>query len=74
MVLAFGVKVAVQVMPPSEEDRLESTPFGTETSAVVNPLTASVKVNVTVAVSPTFSAVSEIAMEEASNGRTVSIA
>ncbi len=43
-------------------------------SAVVNPVTASANVNVTVAVSPIFSAVSEIVMAEARTGRTVSIA
>ena len=72
--LALGVSVAVQVMPPSPVKRFDSTAFGTVTSAVVKPVTASVKVKVTVAVSPIFSAVSEIEMDEASDGRTVSTA
>ena len=49
-------------------------PFGAVTSAVVKPVTASAKVKVTVAVSPIFSAVSEIVMAEARVGRTVSTA
>ena len=72
--LALGVSVAVQVMPPSSLERFDSTAFGTVTSAVVKPVTASVKVNVTVAVSPIFRAVSDMAMDEASDGRTVSTA
>ena len=70
----MGVKVTVQVMPPSEEARLESTAFGTVRSAVVKPVTASAKVKVTVAVSPIFRAVSEIVIAEASVGRAVSTA
>jgi hypothetical protein len=62
VVLALGVSVTVQVMPPSPVMRLDKTAFGADKSAVVKPVTASVKVNVTVAVSPIFSAVSLIVM------------
>ena len=55
----LGVSVAVQVMPPSLLLRLARSAFGAETSAVAKPLTASLKVNVTVAVSPIFNAASE---------------
>ena len=74
MVLALGVSVAVQVIPPSLLLRLDSVPLGAFRSAVVKPVTASVKVNVTVAVSPMRRAVSLIVMAEAKVGRTVSIA
>ena len=74
VVLALGVSVAVQVMPPSLLLRLESVALGAARSAIVKPATASVKVKVTVAVSPTRSAVSLIVMAEASVGRNVSIA
>ena len=74
VVLALGVSVAVQVIPPSLLLRLESEALGALRSAVVKPVTASVKVNVTVAVSPMRSAVSLIVMAEAKVGRTVSIA
>ena len=70
--LALGVRVAVQVMPPSPVVRVERLPFGAVTSAVVKPVTASAKVKVTVAVSPIFSAVSEIVIAEARVGRTPS--
>ncbi len=74
VVLASGVSVAVQVMPPSLLESLLSVPLGTVTSAVVKPVTASVKVNVTVAASPIFNAVSEMLMEDPSAGRAVSTA
>ena len=67
-----GVKVAVQVIPPSEEDTEDRVPLAAVKSAVVNPVTASEKVIVTVAVSPAFSAVSDSA--KVAVGRTVSIA
>ncbi|ACG77435.1 conserved hypothetical protein [Phenylobacterium zucineum HLK1] len=66
-----GVRVAVQVIP-SPLARSLSAPLGTTTSSTVKPLTASVKVKVTVAVSPIFSAVSEMAMPLARAGRWVS--
>ena len=72
--LAAGVSVAVQVMPPSPEPRLLSEALGALRSAVVKPVTASVKAKVTVAVSPIFSAVSLIVMLLAKVGRTVSTA
>ena len=69
-----GVSVAVQVKPPLLVARLVNVPFDTVTAAVVKPVTASVKVKVTVAVSPIFNAVSLIVMLLAKAGRTVSIA
>ena len=72
--LALGVSVAVQVKPPSLEARLDKTPSGAVRSAVSKAVTASVKTKVTVAVSPIFSAVSEMVMADASAGRTVSTA
>ena len=74
VVLALGVSVAVQVMPPSPDVRFESAALGALRSAVVKPITASVKVKVTVAVSPTRKAVSLMVMLEASVGRSVSTA
>jgi anti-sigma factor RsiW len=74
VVLALGVRVAVQVMPPSPLVRLESEPLGTVTSAAVNPVTASVKVNVTLLVSPICNAVSDRVMDDAKLGRTTSTA
>ena len=60
--------------PPSLLARLDSVALSATRSAVVKPVTASVKVKVTVAVSPTRSAVSLTVMAEASVGRTVSTA
>ena len=57
-ILAVGVKVAVQVTPPSEELRPARLPLGTVRSAPVKPVTASLKVKVTSEVSPAASAVS----------------
>ena len=74
MVLAVGVSVAVQVMPPSPVLRLLSEALAALRSAEVKPVTASVKVNVTVAVSPIFNLVSLMVMLLAKAGRTVSIA
>ena len=74
VVLALGVSVAVQVMPPSLLLRLESEALGALKSAMVKPVTASAKVKVSVAVSPMRRAVSLIVMAEASVGRTVSTA
>ncbi|MNE50837.1 hypothetical protein D3C80_1454320 [compost metagenome] len=56
--MASGVKVAVQVMPPSVLLRLLRTPLITDKSASVKPVTASLKVKVTVAVSPTVRSLS----------------
>ncbi|MNV73471.1 hypothetical protein D3C71_1666220 [compost metagenome] len=56
--LALGVSVAVQVIPPSLLLRPVTVPLATVRSAVVKPLTASVKVMVTTDVSPELSAVS----------------
>ncbi|MCY1244592.1 hypothetical protein D9M71_124150 [compost metagenome] len=67
-----GVRVAVQVMPPSLELRLLSTPLATVKSAVVRPVTASLKVMVTVLVSPAAKAVSATVMVAV--GRAVSMA
>ena len=67
----FGVKVAVQVMPPSALDTAVNVPLAIVRSALVKPLTASLNVMVTNEVSPIFSAVSAIAMVAV--GRWVSI-
>ena len=67
-----GVKVAVQVTPPSDEDTAVSVPFAIVRSALVNPLTASLKVKVTSVVSPACSAVSATTMVAVD--RSVSIA
>ena len=61
-------------MPPSLLLRLESEALGALRSASVKPVTASAKVKVTVAVSPTRKAVLLIVIAEASVGRTVSTA
>ena len=74
VLLAVGVSVAVQVMPPSPVLRFDREAFGALRSAAVKPLIASVKVMVTVAVSPIFRAVSLRVMLEAKLGRTVSTA
>ena len=74
VVVALGVSVAVQVMPPSPVVRLDSAALGAVKSAVVKPVTASEKTQVTVAVSLMRRAVSSRVMLAASVGRTVSIA
>ena len=56
--LLVGVKVAVQVLPPSLLDTALKVPLATVRSALVKPVTTSLKVIVTVAVSPTLRAVS----------------
>ena len=56
---AVGVNVPVQVTPPSLELTSVSVPPATVRSAFVKPATASLKVIVTVVVSPIFSAVSK---------------
>ena len=70
--LALGVRVAVQVMPPSLLARLLRPPLATLKSAAVKPLTASLNVTVTVAVSPIRRAVSATTMLAV--GRRVSMA
>ncbi len=70
--LALGVKVAVQVMPPSLLLTAVSVPLAMVRSALVKPLTASLNVMVTSEVSPIFSAVSATTIVAV--GRTVSIA
>ncbi|MNR47246.1 hypothetical protein D3C85_1663270 [compost metagenome] len=72
VMLAVGVRVAVQVMPPSPLLRLLRAPLATVKSAVVRPLTASLKVIVTVLVSLPASAVSATTMLAV--GRRVSMA
>jgi hypothetical protein len=47
-----GVNVAVHVMPASLELTAERVPFAMAKSALVNPVTASLKVMVTSEVSP----------------------
>ncbi|TLD45007.1 MAG: hypothetical protein FAZ92_02729 [Accumulibacter sp.] len=66
-----GVKVAVQVTL-SDVVRVLSVPFSTVTSALAKAATASLKMIVTVEVSPIFSAVSLI-VTEAVVGALVSI-
>ena len=58
VVLAAGVKVAVQVMPPFTEATFVSVPLAIVRSALVKPFTATLKVIVTSDVSPAFSVVS----------------
>src|SRR5204863_9422256 len=53
-----GVKVAVQVTPPLEDDTAVSVPLAIVRSALVKPVTASLKVTVNRLVSPIFKAVS----------------
>ena len=67
--LAAGVKRAVQVTPPSLEVTVESVPLAMVRSALVKPVTASLKVKVTSEVSPIFSALSATTMVTV--GRTV---
>ncbi|MCY1544333.1 hypothetical protein D9M68_802100 [compost metagenome] len=69
---ALGVRVAVQVMPPSALPKPLNKPLATLKSAVVNPVTASLKVMVTIEVSPTASTLSATTM--LALGRTVSMA
>ena len=66
-----GVNVAVKVIPPSKELTTERVPFEMVRSAFVNPVTASEKVMVTVAVSPNLNA--ESSKTTVTVGRLVSI-
>ncbi len=72
VILAVGVKVAVQVMPPSALLTAVKVPFAIVRSALVKPVTASLKVKVTNEVSPARRAVSASTMLAV--GRTVSMA
>ena len=58
VMLAVGVKVPVQVMPPSLLLKVLRLPFSTVTSALAKLLTASLKVMVTKLVSPMIRALS----------------
>ena len=69
--LAVGVKVAVQVVPPSDELTELKVPLAMDKSALVKPVTASLKVIVTRDVSPAARAVSETT--KLAVGRSVSI-
>ena len=60
---AVGVKVAVQVVPPSLEATALSVPLATVRSVLSKPLTASPKVMVTSEVSPTVRLLSATTME-----------
>ena len=71
VILAVGVKVAVQVTPPSLELTELSVPLAMLKSAFVNPVTASLKVTVTSEVSPITSALSATTIDAV--GRAVSI-
>ena len=66
-----GVNVAVQVMPPSDELTELSMPLAIVRSALVKPVTASLKVKVTSEVSPAAKAVSATTMVAV--GRCVSM-
>ena len=67
VILAVGVKVAVQVMPPSLLVTVLSVPPLTLRSALVKSFTASLKVMVTVVVSPALSALSATTMVAVGN-------
>ncbi|RMS19478.1 hypothetical protein ALP75_205129 [Pseudomonas syringae pv. actinidiae] len=69
---AVGVRVAVQVTPPSLLLTALRVPLAMFKSALVKPLTASLKVIVTSEVSPTASALSATTMVAV--GRSVSMA
>ena len=71
VMLALGVKVAVQVVPPSALLTLLNVPLAIVRSSLVRPVTASLKVMVTCEVSPIFRSVSDITMVAV--GRWVSI-
>ncbi|MNG01261.1 hypothetical protein D3C84_842300 [compost metagenome] len=72
MTPAVGVRVAVQVRPPSLLARLDNTPLATLRSDKSKPDTASVKLMVTVVLWPMPRLVSPTVM--VAPGRTVSIA
>ena len=69
--LTVGVSVAAQVTPPSPLLTALSVPLATVRSALVKPVTASLKVMVTSEVSPMTSAVSATTIPAV--GRTVSM-
>ncbi|MNF85355.1 hypothetical protein D3C84_677480 [compost metagenome] len=62
VILLLGVKVAVQVMPPSLLLTAVNVPLAMVRSALVKPLTASENVIVTVEDSPILNAVSATTM------------
>jgi hypothetical protein len=66
-----GVNLAVQIDPLCDDVGLVREPFATVRSAAENAVIGSLKVNVTVAMSPIFRAVSDIAIVAV--GRRVSI-
>ena len=70
--LAVAMNVAVQVLPPSAVCKLLNVPFSTVTSRKSKPVTISLKLKVTTAVSPNFSAWS--LMLSTTLGATLSIA
>ncbi len=72
VMLAVGVSVAVQVMPPSKELTVLSVPLAIDRSTLAKPVTASENVMVTSEVSPTASALSATTMLAV--GRIVSTA
>ena len=72
VVLALGVSVAVQVMPPSLLSKSDSTPLAALKSAKASPVTASLKVMVTAVLWPIPNTVSATTMVAV--GRSVSIA
>ena len=74
VVAPAGVRVAVQVTPPSLLPGSDRLPWGTVTSSAVKPVTASLNVKVTVAVSPAISVVSEMVIALSRLGRIVSTA
>ncbi|MNQ76117.1 hypothetical protein D3C85_909400 [compost metagenome] len=71
VMLLVGVKVAVQVMPPSLLLTVLNVPLAMVRSALLKPLTASLNVIVTNEVSPIFSAGSDTTMVAV--GSTVSM-
>ena len=71
VVLAVGVKLAIQVQPPSIAVTADSVPLAIVKSALVKPVTISLKVIVTAELSPAISAVSATTMLAV--GRSVSI-
>lgn len=70
---AVGVRLAVQVIPPSLELRPFNVPLATIRSAVVKPVTASLKTMVTALVSPAVNALSATT-KLVTEGRNVSMA
>ncbi len=72
VILAVGVKVAVQVVPPSALLTALRVPLAIVKSALLKPVTASLKVRVTSEVSPTLNALSATTIEAV--GRTESMA